>query len=745
MAKGRRRAAVPAPPRAVGAKSPPRRALVTPPLSRRHVALLAIILIATVVAFAPALEAPFVFDDVDAISRNPTIENVFPLSTSLAPPPRVAVSGRPAVNLSLAVNRAMSDAFGVDAASPSATFIYHATNIALHLLCGLLLFGVIRRTALLLSLGQWANENAEPIAFVATAVWLLHPIQTEAVDYTIQRTELLVSLCYLVTLYASIRAWDATRTGRRTAWLATGVLACLMGVASKEVMVTAPFVVAAYDRIFRVDSWKTLFAQRARVWFYVALLLTLGVLAALIAGGGRSDSVGFSLGLPWYRYLYSQAWAIAHYLVLLVWPRDLRFDYGAQPVDGLLGVPGVIVLVALLIATVLALRTTRWRWSGFLGVWFFLILAPSSSVVPISTEIAAERRIYLASAAVIVGGVVAIAYMMRARQRVVVWATAIVAAFLLLLTFRRSALYANPEALWRDAVTKAPSNPRAYDNLASVIYQQDRARMPEADSLWTRALAIDSTYMPAWSNLAQIRVDAGRIGDARALLEHAIRIRPEYVDATQRLGGLLATEGDSTQSIVYLERVAQSPAVTDRTLFLLGQAYLNANRPDEAVAALQRALEMNPRSADAAAMLGAIFVGAEHFDVGLPYLERAVADGDKNGMTFALLSFAYARIGRADEAVRAAQQAADHAAGDEQVYLGAGRAMVALARPVEAERFYGQAVGVAPKDPEAITRLGVVKAARGDIPAAIKLFKLALTIAPGYPPAAQALAKATGK
>ena len=138
-------------------------------------------------------------------------------------------------------------------------------------------------------------------------------------------------------------------------------------------------------------------------------------------------------------------------------------------------------------------------------------------------------------------------------------------------------------------------------------------------------------------------------------------------------------------------------------------------------------------------------VEAERFDLGLPYLERAVADGDKNGMTFALLSFAYARAGRADESVRAAQQAAGHAAGNEQVYLGAGRAMVAAAEPAEAERFYEQAVRVAPNDPEAITRLGLLKAARGDMASAVNLFKLALTIVPGYPPAAQALAKATAK
>jgi tetratricopeptide (TPR) repeat protein len=704
-----------------------------------------VLAIAVITAFAPALRAPFLFDDVDAIPRNPTIENVFPLSVSLSPPPRTAVAGRPIVNLSLAIDRAINDALGIGVDTSDAPIAFHAMNIVLHLLCGMLLFGVIRRTAMLPSLGEWANGLAEPVAAVTVALWLLHPIQTEAVNYTIQRTELLVSLWYLATLYASIRAWDASSPRRAVAWLVAGVGACLAGMASKEVMAGAPFVVAAYDRAFRADSWRELFADRRRRWFYVALVATLGLVAALIAAGGRADSVGFSLGIPWYRYLYSQAWAIAHYLVLMVWPRDLRFDYGSHPVGGLLGVPGGVVLIAMLVATIVAWRSPRWRWCGFLGVWFFVLLAPSSSVVPIRTEIAAERRVYLASAAIIVAAVIGVARLLRTKLRALAWATAVVAAFLAVLTFRRSALYANPEALWRDAMVKVPANPRAYDNLAAVIYEKDRSRVSETDSLWSRALAIDSTYMPAWSNLAQVRLDAGRTAEARALLEHALRINPDYVDATRRLGAMLATQGDSSQSIAYLERIAASSAVTDQSLVLLGQAYINANRPDDAVGALRRALEMNPRAAEAASLLGAIYAEAGRFDVALPYFERAAANGDRNGMTYALLSLGYAQAGRGEESIRAARQAAQYAGADVNVWLTAGRAMVALGRPEEAQVYFDRAMQVAPNNPEAMTRLGLVKAALGDLPTAIQLFKRALAVSPGYPPAAQALAKATAR
>ncbi len=124
-------------------------------------------IVAAFAAFLPAIRAPFVFDDVGSIPGNPTIEHVFPLSTSLNPPPRVAVSGRPVVNLSLAVDHAMSASLGLDAESE--TLVYRVTNVLLHVLCGLLLFGVIRRTMSLARLGAWANSSADTVALVSTA------------------------------------------------------------------------------------------------------------------------------------------------------------------------------------------------------------------------------------------------------------------------------------------------------------------------------------------------------------------------------------------------------------------------------------------------------------------------------------------------------------------------------------------------------------------------------------------------
>jgi hypothetical protein len=183
--------------------------------------------VAILLAFGAAVRAPFQFDDVASIDRNPTIERLWPPSAALNPPRGIAVSGRPVVNYTLAVNHALNDLFGVDqradAGSPNKTVGYHVVSLLIHALNGLLLLGIIRRTIRSgRGVASW-SDSANEIATVVVALWLLHPLQSEAVDYVIQRTELLVTACYLTALYASIRAWDAgarrsTRCGTPSRW-----------------------------------------------------------------------------------------------------------------------------------------------------------------------------------------------------------------------------------------------------------------------------------------------------------------------------------------------------------------------------------------------------------------------------------------------------------------------------------------------------------------------------------------------
>ena len=781
----------------------------------------AISIIATAVAFGGALRGPFQFDDVAAIVRNTTIDRLTPIDIPLNPPPRTAVSGRPVVNYTLAINDAINRSLGIES-SPVGLPSWQAAgfrvaNILIHLLCGLLLFGVIRRTVRSPLIPKEWSSFADLLAGVVAMLWLVHPLNTEAVDYVIQRTELLVSLFYLITLYGAIRAWDAVRRGARIAWYGASITACLLGMWSKEVMVSAPLAVLLYDRAFRAESWHALF-NSSRRWFYVALFATLVPLGLTIAGGARADSVGFSHGITWYDYLYSQGWAITRYVKLALWPDRLTYDYGENAIRGVGGALGLLVLTGVGIATLVAwIRgSRRWLWLAFLSTLFFILLAPSSSVVPIRTEIAAERRMYLALVPVMVVIVVGFEAVRRqlflrhpdagggsASRRRVLLATTIAAAVvyavssrwtghvaasmmgtsgpvglavglvvqvligvvvaavayclvtlrdrrwivvgigvsLVLTAASRSLLYADAEHLWKDAVAKAPANPRAYDNLAAAIIRKDSTRFDEAEKLLTEAIAIDSTYVAAFNNLAAIALQRGRTNEARQLLERALRINPDYIDATERLGSLLVKSGDTPTAIANLERVvAVHP--TEEALSNLSIAYMSAGRRDDAKAMLRRLIALNPHRADALSYLAAMLSEEGHPDEAVGFIESAAREGSTSPATYALLSITYAQLGRGEESARAASVAAAQPGADASIFLQLGRAMMMSRRPQDADRFFTRAVDLSPDNPEAITRLGITKASLGDGKGAVALFRRALTVSPGYEPAMRALAAA---
>ena len=490
--------------------------------------------------YAPALRAPLIFDDPLVFLQNPTLQRLWPPSVALQPPANTPVAGRPVANYSFALNYAVNDWFGADqqpdAGLAYSTFGFHIGNLLLHLLCGALIFGILRRTLRSQRYDDWWAAHADAGAFAVVALWLLHPIQTEAVDYLAQRTELLVSVCYAGTLYASIRAWDAGSAQAKRSWLALAIVVCLLGMGSKEVMISAPIIVILYDRAFHFTTWRQI-ERGGRLGFYLALLATIGVLIALVAGVPRAGTVGFHLGITWYQYLYTQAWAILHYLRLVAWPNRLTLDYGTRPTAGLAGIPGLVVLAAFGVATVVAwTRASRWGWLGFLGAWFLLLLGPSSSVVPINTEIAAERRIYLALVAVLVLLVVGLEALRRAVARR--YATDVRSPWLIPSAFMtpacaricilrppRSTRGANcmriPSRSGGELAEQKSANPRVYDNLAVAILRRDLTRESDAVGLWNRAIGADSGYAAGWYKLGLvIALSHQKLDDAEGGTSH---------------------------------------------------------------------------------------------------------------------------------------------------------------------------------------------------------------------------------
>ncbi|PYV13041.1 MAG: hypothetical protein DMG21_22065, partial [Acidobacteria bacterium] len=285
---------------------------------------------------------------------------------SLQPPPRGGGTGRPLVCLTLALNYSVS---GLEPWS------YHAVNLTIHAAGALVLFGIVRRTLQGTRLRGRFGAHASGLAAAVAACWAVHPLQTESVTYIIQRAESLMGLLLLLTLYCVIRGHDSPR---RLWWHATAIFCCALGMGSKEGMVIAPIIVLLYDRIFLADSWAELWNQRSGLYTGLAATWLIPVLLVIMNKARGGAVMGFPAVSPW-RYAQNQFGAIAHYLRLAVWPDRLCIDYGWQsstlPRSWILS--GAIIIWPLLLATAWALE--RAPMLGFLGAWFFLTLAPSSS------------------------------------------------------------------------------------------------------------------------------------------------------------------------------------------------------------------------------------------------------------------------------------------------------------------------------------------------------------------------------
>jgi hypothetical protein len=453
-----------------------------------------LLVIAALIAYHPSFSVPFLYDDVPAIPDNPTIRHLWPIGPVLSPPARLTTSGRPVINLSLAINYAFgqTDVTG-----------YHALNLAIHILAGLVLFGLVRRTLLRPAFAGLRRARPQDsttlLAFTIAALWMLHPLQTESVTYIVQRAESLMGLFYLLTLYCFVRSADETgkrqeargespeketrgphliRSPASGLWPLASGLFCFLGMASKEVMVSAPLLVLLYDRTFVAGSFRAAWQNHWRLYLGLAASWLLLGFLVVSTGGNRNGSAGFSSGMTWWTYALTQLPAVVHYLRLSFWPHPLVFDYGTAVVKQAGQViPGALIIAALAIGTVLGLR--RWPAIGFAGIWFFAILAPSSSVVPVVTETMAEQRMYLPLAAVVA---LVVLGLYAWAGRLGAYALLALAVSLGILTFQRNQDYASELFIWRDTVAKRPENARAHNNPAAVpgsrATQAHRSRLP---------------------------------------------------------------------------------------------------------------------------------------------------------------------------------------------------------------------------------------------------------------------------
>lgn len=645
-----------------------------------------VVLVAAVsAAYANSFHGPFVFDDKPSIIDNESIRHLGSLQVLAAAPDAVTTTGRPVVNVSLAINYAIG---GLNVGG------YHALNLAIHVFAALTLFGLLRRTLMLPALAPRFASAASGLALSVALLWALHPLQTESVTYVVQRAEALVGLFYLLTLYCFVRA---TTTVRASAWYAAALAACALGMASKEVMVSAPLVILFYDRCFISGSFK----QSLRRWrWWLGLFATWAILALVVSlSHRRGGSAGFGLGMTSWQYASRQFGCIVHYLRLSFWPSPLVLDYGnAAVADSTPVLPcaaAVLVLVAATVAA-LAVRPTL----GFLGFAFFAILAPTSSVVPLPGQIEAEHRMYLPLAAV-VAAVVLAAYRVAAvrgpgLRRAAVVLVAVVATASALATRARNQVFQSELALWDSVVRHGPPNYRAYHNRADAYMAMGQRDLAFAD--FDKVVALHPGDAKVYNGRGNIESAAGRYDEAIRDYDTAIRLKPDYADAYNGRGTVHGNLGDVDAAIADFNRAIQLEPGLAEAYYNRGNARGAKGQTDAAIADYDRAIALRSDYVEAFNSRGRAYDGKGDYDAAIRDYDKAIALRPDFADAYNNRGGAYDAKGRVDAAIND----------------------------------YDKAIALGPRQAEAYSNRGNARQSKGQYEAAIRDYDEAIALQPGF-------------
>jgi Flp pilus assembly protein TadD len=583
----------------------PAAALLPPPLgvsSAGQWIAVVLIVLAGLIVYSNNYNSVFIFDDYDAIVNNHQIQSpasIWSLLWLAAKP--TPLFGRPIAALSLGFNYALG---GLDVRG------YHVVNNLIHLLAALTLFGVIRCTLLLPRFASLFGDRANWYGLVVALLWAVHPLQTETVTYIICRTESLMGFFYLMTLYCAVRG---VLSKRSHGWYAASVVACVLGMGSKEVMVSAPLLVLLYDFLFVSGSFRGAFQQRRGLYAALAsswLVLILYHLNLPQNFGVSVDDIHLSV----LDYLRTQMTVIVHYLRLAFWPQPLVLDSQDWPIvkslSSVLIMP-IVILGAMVALTLHGLK--RATWWAFLGVWFFAILAPTSSLLPLHGEIVSERRMYLPLAAIIVCIVFVVDDLWRRfsdsmapgrnfLRLVPAGLATLVIIGMGYMAWERNVDYRTEVTIWADTVHKRPANYRAQNNLGEALVRE--GRFDEAVGLFREATRLKPDYVEAYSNLGSALAALGQVEEAIAAHRKALLLAPDDASAYYNLGNALLRNNDLSGAAGAFKRALALDAVFYMAHGNLGLLLLQQGDLEGAEQHLQRLLQLEPQRAAGYMFLG---------------------------------------------------------------------------------------------------------------------------------------------
>ncbi|MDZ7833251.1 MAG: tetratricopeptide repeat protein [Desulfobacterales bacterium] len=511
----------------------------------RTLIFFAVFCIAAAILYSAAFRAPFVYDDINYITKNDP--NVHMTEFSWEALKTAALEGkpknRPLANLSFALNYY----FGKE--NP---FGYHLVNLIIHLLTAGLLFFLIRLTFGIIN-AKASPENvtteaaANWMAFLAVLIWLVHPVQTNAVTYMVQRMTSMAALFYILSLLLYIKgrlAIQKTRRIRAAGFMAGCILSGLCAVFTKQNAGMLPVFILLYEWFFFQDLRPV---RSKRLMFgAIAAILVFCVIGYIYLGGHPLERIlsayerrDFTL----FQRVLTEWRVIAYYAGLIVFPRAgrLLLDH-SYPLSDALVAPLTTLTSAGMILSVLALAlysVRKQRLVAFCLIWFVGNLVIESSVIGI--EIIYEHRLYLPSMMLCLMAVWLLSRRLKQNWRVIIPIGVAVALVFSFWTYERNQIWASDVTFWKDVAKKSPQKARPLQNLAYSLQQNGR----HAEAITHYQASLDIEAHPAvYFNLGLSFINEKRYVDAVNAYLNALKMGYQAPGIYQHFAYALSMAGE---------------------------------------------------------------------------------------------------------------------------------------------------------------------------------------------------------
>lgn len=483
---------------------------------------------------------------------------------------------------------------------------YHLVNIALHVINSFLVFWFVSLTFSTPALkGKETYRHRGIIGFFAAAIFLTHPVQTEALNYIFQRVTILAAFFYLASLCLFAKAMLSMGEGGRINkfYYSASLAAALAGMFAKENVVTLPLMILLYGLYFfkhgKASGWK----------YSLPFLLLLPVVpvTVVVAKPVIFADIERLLNAPLLsssHYFWTQLNVLITYLRLFLLPVGLNLDYDYPIAQTFWGMPALasFLILSIIISGILAFR--RHRFMSFAIFWFFLALLPESSLVPLADPIY-EHRLYLPMVGLGIFAADALYYLCRCKKA---WIAAVILSAAVctysILTYQRNRVWKNEIVLWSDAVNKSPGKARPYNNRG--LAYLDRREYDKAIADFSRSIEVKPDYADGYYNRGLAYQNKGESGRAISDYNKAIAINPRYLKAHINRGQLFSANRERERALSDFKRAIEIAPFDAAGYFNLAYLYLSLGKKEEAAAVYEKLLEVDPTNAQARYNLEAI-------------------------------------------------------------------------------------------------------------------------------------------